>query len=123
MSDMDTVRRAYIDLQDVCSNYELTKEAQKISDLQSEIKKRTEQIESLESIRDDALKAAEHVRAENPGLAFAFEQRAGILLEEIERLRPASMNRKLQDARAHQRDVQLIADILDKADVEFLSDD
>lgn len=121
--DMDTVRRAYVDLQTVCSGYELGQEEQRITDLQSEIKKRCTQIDELDAIRDDALRAAEIVRDENPGLAFAFEQRAAILLEDIEKLRPVSLNRKLADAMQHQRDVKLIADILDKADLEFLSDD
>lgn len=118
--DFDMLQRAFVDLQSFCSPENQEKQEQRIRDLTSEIEKKQAAVSEMEDLRSDALSSADLVRGSNPGLAFAFEQRAAILLEEIERLKPRSEERKLADAQARRRGVHTLAHVLDTIDLEIL---
>ena len=118
----DIVLRAFDRLRGFCDGYDPTKEAQRRIDLMHEIESRNKQVEALEVEREEALESARLLQHSHQALAVAFVQHAGILLEEIERLRPHGLTRKLQEALQYQRDVSHFSDILTRADLRFLSE-
>jgi len=119
----DVMQRALTDLQGFASHAAINKQKQRCADLKVEIDKKNQVVSGLHAQREDAIRAAELSKG-NSALTFAFNHRAAILLEELERQKPHGLVKKWREECDLLSQLHLSAQILDNVKtMDFIDDE